>query len=178
MIRYKIMNCRQNWSQTCEEHLNNHINREYSASYAYHLLSSYFDRDNVGLNKLVNYFNKSSLEEREHADKFMKYQNMRGGIVKLGNINIENELVDFNRNNDILGSFKIALDLEKTINQHLLDLHKVAEESGDPQFSDYLEGEFLNEQVEAISEISKHISVLERFGEDQHAMWNYIEENF
>ena len=28
MIRYKIMNCRQNWSQTCEEHLNNHINRE------------------------------------------------------------------------------------------------------------------------------------------------------
>ena len=172
------MNCRQNWSQTCEEHLNNHINREYSASYAYHLLSSYFDRDNVGLNKLVNYFNKSSLEEREHADKFMKYQNMRGGIVKLGNINIENELVDFNRNNDILGSFKIALDLEKTINQHLLDLHKVAEESGDPQFSDYLEGEFLNEQVEAISEISKHISVLERCGEDQHAMWNYIEENF
>lgn len=172
------MNCRQNWEEICENELNLHINREYGASYTYHLLSSYFDRDNIGLNKLVEYFNKASLEEREHADKFMKYQNMRGGIVKLGNINIQNELIDFNRNNDILCSFKMALDLEKTINQHLLNLHKVAEESKDPQFSDYLEGEFLKEQVEAISEISKHISVLERFGEDQHAMWNYIEENF
>ena len=172
------MNCRQNWSQICEENLNNHINREYSASYAYHLLSTYFDRDNVGLNKLVNYFNKSSLEEREHADKFMKYQNMRGGIVKLGNINIQNDLVNLETNNDIVGAFRIALELEKNINQHLLDLHKTAEESGDPQFSDYLEGEFLKEQVEAISEISKHISVLERFNGDQHAMWNYIEQYF
>ena len=27
-------------------------------------------RDDVGLKKLVEYYNKASLEEREHADKF------------------------------------------------------------------------------------------------------------
>ena len=62
-------------------------------------------------------------------------------------------------------SFNIALELEKSINQKLIDLHRVAEDSNDAQFSDYIEGNFLNEQVEAISEISKIISVLNRFQE-------------
>ena len=78
------------------------------------------------------------------------------------------------KHNDILESFRIALNLEKSINKKLLGLHKVAEECGDPQFSDYIEGNFLNEQVEAISEISKIISVLERFDGDQHAILNFI----
>jgi len=57
----------------------------------------------------------------------------------------------------------------------LLELHQVADEQNDPQFADYLEGEFLNEQVESISEISKSISMIERFNGDQHAIWNFIE---
>ena len=32
---------------------------------------------------IANYFEKSSLEEREHAHKLMKYLNMRGGVVEL-----------------------------------------------------------------------------------------------
>ena len=52
---------------------------------------------------------------------------------------------------------------------------KIMEAENDPQFCDYLEGEFLKEQVEAISELSKIISVIERFNGDQHAIWNYIE---
>ena len=83
---------------------------------------------------------------------------MRGGIVKLSNLCIMD--INLEKPNDILESFEIALNLEKSINEKLLNLHK-AEESGDPQFSDYIEGNYLNEQ-EAISEISKIISV---FGE-------------
>ena len=30
--------CRQNWSQECEKALNEHINKEYQASYQYHCL--------------------------------------------------------------------------------------------------------------------------------------------
>ena len=68
------MNCRQNWSEKNEVELNKQIGREYHASLAYHVLSNYFNRDDVGLNKLVDYFNKASLEERGHADKLMNYQ--------------------------------------------------------------------------------------------------------
>ena len=63
--------CRQNWSGRCENELNAQIAREYSASISYHMLSTYFDRDDVGLQKLVEYFAKASLEEREHADQLM-----------------------------------------------------------------------------------------------------------
>ena len=166
------MNCRQNWSLECEEALNRQIIAEYEASLAYHYLANYFNRDDVGLKKLVEYYNKASLEEREHADKFMEYQNMRGGVVKLTNLCVID--IDLQKPNDILDSFRLALRLEKSINEKLLGLHKTAEESGDPQFSDYIEGNYLNEQVEAISEISKIISVLERFEGDQHAIWNFI----
>ena len=170
------MRCRQNWSEACEKALNAQINREYCASLSYHMLSTYFDRDDVGLNNLRDYFAKASLEEREHADKLMSYQNMRGGVVCLDNVSAQPfQLNIMERNDDIQKAFIFALDLEKTINVHLLDLHKVADENNDPQFADYLEGEFLKEQVTAISEISKIVSVLNRFNGDQHAIWNYIQ---
>ena len=170
------MRCRQNWSEACEKALNEQIGREYSASLSYHLLSTYFDRDDVGLNKLRDYFRKASLEEREHADKLMEYQNMRGGQVCLGSVSpLQFTLTDQQKNNDILHAFMFALELEKQINGHLLNLHGVASSENDPQFSDYLEGEYLKEQVEAISELSKIISVLTRFDGDQHAIWNYVQ---
>ena len=39
----------------------------------------YFDRDDVALKGFCKFFKKSSEEEREHAEKMMKYQNSRGG---------------------------------------------------------------------------------------------------
>jgi len=39
----------------------------------------YFDRDDVSLKGFHKFFKKCSDEEREHAEKMMKYQNLRGG---------------------------------------------------------------------------------------------------
>jgi len=41
----------------------------------------YFDRDDVALKGFHKFFKKMSSEEREHAEKMMKYQNSRGGRV-------------------------------------------------------------------------------------------------
>lgn len=73
------------------------------------MLSNYFNRDDVGLKKLVEYFNKASLEEREHADKLINYQNMCRGIVLLNNINVNN--IFLQEPYDILSAFHMALDL-------------------------------------------------------------------
>jgi ferritin len=59
---------------------------EYNVSYVYHALYAYFDRDNVGLPGFAAYFKAASLEEREHAEILMEYQNLRGGRVKLQNM--------------------------------------------------------------------------------------------
>lgn len=46
-----------------------------------HFQAYYFDRSDVALPGLYKYFKKSSDDEREHAMKFLTYQNKRGGDV-------------------------------------------------------------------------------------------------
>ena len=78
---------------------------------------SYFDRSQVGLKKIAEFFKKSSDEEREHAHKLMEYQNIRGGKVVLGdikNINLDFLYVE-NAGNDVIASFKKALDMEQKV---------------------------------------------------------------
>lgn len=46
-------------------------------------MSYYFDREDVALQGFHKYFKEQSDEEREHAQKLMKFQNQRGGSVRL-----------------------------------------------------------------------------------------------
>ena len=52
------------------------------------LQSFYFDRDDVALPGFASFFKKASDEEREHAEKLMKFQNQRGGRVVLQDIKV------------------------------------------------------------------------------------------
>jgi ferritin heavy chain len=171
-------NCRQNWSKECETHLNTQINLELTASHKYLFLSTYFGRDDIALQPLVKYFEKASLEEREHARVLIDYQNMRGGIVNLSLIP-DPELFTSLKTHDfsnVLDAFKIALNLEKMVNQNLLDLHTISDNNKDPQFCDFLEGTYLNEQVEAISELSKIITQLTQIGDNKYGIWDFVQK--
>uniref|UniRef100_A0A8W8JW36 Ferritin n=1 Tax=Magallana gigas TaxID=29159 RepID=A0A8W8JW36_MAGGI len=113
--------CRQNYHQESEAGINRQINMELYACYTYQSMAYYFDRDDVALPGFSKFFKNSSDEEREHAEKLMKYQS-------------------------------------------LLDLHKVADSHKDAQMCDFLETHYLEEQVNAIKEISDHITQLKRVG--------------
>lgn len=63
-----------------------------------------------------------------------------------------------------LEAMQSALELEKHVNQALLDLHKTADGHNDAQMCDFIEAHYLTEQVEAINEIAKHIANLKRVG--------------
>jgi len=54
----------------------------------------------------------------------------------------------------------------KDVNKSLLNLHKVAEENNDPQLCDFIETEYLEEQVEAIKKIADLVTQLNRVGGD------------
>merc|ERR1712173_287376 len=56
-------------------------NMELYASYVYMSMAYYFDRDDIAYAGFSSFFKKSSDEERDHAEKFIKYQNRRGGKV-------------------------------------------------------------------------------------------------
>ncbi|KAJ1142653.1 hypothetical protein NDU88_008966 [Pleurodeles waltl] len=130
---------RQNYSRECEAAINCMINPELYASYVYLSMSYYFDQDDVALSHVAMFFKEQSHEEREHAEKFMKYQNKRSGRVVLQDV----KKPDRDEWSNTLEAMQAALQLEKTVNQALLDLHKLATDQVDPHLCDFLESEYL-----------------------------------
>ena len=170
--------CRfNNWDKQCEHIVNTQIQIEYFASYQYHLLWSFFSRSDIALENIAEFFKKSAEEEREHAHKLMEYQNLRGGHVELTGISP----VDLNflkdTDNYLLASFEKALEMEQSVYKSLLEVHKVGEECNDPQFTDFIEGEYLEEQVNALNEVSKYVTQLRLIGNNKHGIWHF-DQNF
>merc|ERR1711953_793595 len=129
----KMSRIRQNFHEECEALINKQINMELYASYVYLSMSYYFARDDVALHGYAKYFKKNSDEERDHAQKFMDYQNKRGGRVVLKEV--------AKPNNDEWGT-----------------------KNNDPHFCDFLESDFLAEQVDDIKEKSDMITKLKNCG--------------
>ncbi|XP_011046820.1 PREDICTED: ferritin-1, chloroplastic-like [Populus euphratica] len=171
-ISSKVSLARQFYVDKCEAAINEQINVEYSASYVYHAMFAYFDRDNISLKGLAKFFKESSEEEREHAEKFMKYQNIRGGKVVLHSILKPVSEFEHGDKGDALYAMELALSLEKLINEKLLSLHKVANENNDPQMQDFIESEFLEEQVESIKKIAEYVTQLRMVGKG-HGVWHF-----
>jgi len=163
---------RQKFVDECEAAINEQINVEYNVSYVYHALYAYFDRDNVALKGLAKFFKESSVEEREHAEKFMEYQNKRGGKVKLQSILMPQSEFDHPEKGDALHAMELVLSLEKLTNEKLLNLHEIADRNNDVQLADFVETEFLTEQVEAIKKVSEYVAQLRRVGKG-HGVWHF-----
>jgi len=155
-----VAQCRQNFHEDCEASINKQINLELYASYVYMSMAYYFDRDDVAFKGLFKFFKKQSDEEREHAEKFMKYQNQRGGRIILQPVAKPSKDEWLSP----LAAVQSALDLEKTVNQTLIDLHSVADSRADKQMCDFIESEFLDEQVKSIKELSDFCTQLKRVG--------------
>jgi len=155
-----VSQCRQNYHAESEAGINRQINMELYASYCYQSMAFYFDRDDVALPGFAKFFKESSKEEREHAEKLMEHQNKRGGRIVLQDI----KKPDRDEWGTGLDAMQVALGLEKSVNQALLDLHKVADSHGDAQMTDFLEGQFLQEQVESIKKIGGYVTNLKRVG--------------
>jgi len=156
----KLSQVRQNFHQDSEAAINKQINLELYASYTYHSMATYFNRDDVALPGFAKFFEANSVEERGHADKLMKYQNKRGGRVVLQDIKRPAR----DEWGTGLEAMTMALELEKTVNQSLLDMHAVAANHNDAQMTDFIESEYLEEQVDAIKQIADHITQLKRVG--------------
>ena len=153
--------CRQNFHSECEAGVNKQINMELYAMYTYQAMAFHFDRDDVAFPNAHKFFKKSADEEKEHSELFMKFQNQRGGRIVLKDINMPEK----QEWASLQEAFETALALEKKVNESLLELHKTADKHGDAQMCDFIESHFLTEQVEAIKELSDHVTNLKRVGQ-------------
>ena len=83
----------------------------------------------MALPGFAKYFKKAADEEKEHAEKLMKFQVQRGGRIILNDIKKPAK----DEWGCGLDAMQAALELEKSVNQALLDLHKIADANGDFQ---------------------------------------------
>jgi ferritin heavy chain len=148
----------QNFHKNVVKLINHQIKEELTASYVYQAMSFYFRRDDVALEGFAHFFSKASSEEREHAEKFMEYLNKRGGDMVLNDI----PKPEHSTWTSGLAAMEEALKLEHHVNRKILDLHWMAQQLNDPHLADYLEAEFLTEQVDSIKQLSDFVTVLKR----------------
>ena len=85
----------------------------------------------MALSGFAKYFKKAADVEKENAEKLMKFQVQRGGRIVLNDIKKPAK----DEWGTGLEAMEAALALEKTINQALLDLRKIADNHGDFQVS-------------------------------------------
>jgi len=152
---------RQNFHEDSEALINKQINMEFYASYVYLSMSSWFSQVDQALPGFAKYFGKASEEERAHGTKLMEYQAKRGGKVVFQDI-AKPTTMEWGSPLDAL---QAALELEKTVNESLLNLHTKAGSNGDAHLCDFLETHYLDEQVEGIKEIGDMITKLKRAGD-------------
>ncbi|XP_006886085.1 PREDICTED: ferritin, mitochondrial-like [Elephantulus edwardii] len=161
---------RQNFHPDAEAAINRQINLELYASYVYLSMAYYFSRYDVALNNFSRYFLNLSREETEHAEKLMHLQNQRGGRICLQDI----KKPDHDDWENGLKAMECALSLEKNVNQSLLELHALASDKSDPHLCDFLETNYLNEQVKSIKELSDYIHNLVKMGAPDSGLAEYL----
>jgi len=151
---------RYNYHEDNEGLVNRQINLELYASYVYTAMSHHFDRSDVALKGHRKYFKEMAEEENEHANKFMEYQNKRGGTIVLLDVKKPTQ----QSWSSPLEAHETALQLEKDVYQALLELHAFGSKHNDPHLTNYLEEEFLEEQVKSIKQYADYITNLKRVG--------------
>ncbi|KFM27389.1 Ferritin-2, chloroplastic [Auxenochlorella protothecoides] len=159
------------WTETVEAAVNEQINVEYNISYVYHAISTYFDRDNVSLHGIAEYFRNESEEEKSHAQYLIDLQNTRGGRVKFNALVPPEANYDHPEKGDALYAFELALALEKLNYSKLLGLWEVADKNSDAQTTQFIE-DMLHEQVKDIKQVSDYVAQLRRIGKG-HAVWHW-----
>jgi len=147
------------YDQDLQDMVNLQIRIELHAFYNYLAMARFFtrfDQDRAGFAK---YFRKAADEELEHAESFMKYQQMRGGEVKLMSIPPPKQQ-KWTNGLDVL---QAAFNLEKNVTDQVLCLHAfVTEKFKDTDFANYLEEKVIPEQYTSMKEIMTHIKSLQR----------------
>ncbi|XP_061447341.1 ferritin light chain, oocyte isoform-like [Rhineura floridana] len=161
---------RQNYHTESEAGVNRLVNQFLHTSYNYLSLSFYFTRDDVALSKFSSFFRHLSEEKHEQAEKLLTCQNRRGGRVVLQDVK-KPEQDEWNNG---AAAMEAALQLEKGVNQALLELHQIASRHTDPHMCDFLETHYLDEEVKLIKKLGDHVTNLKRVRAKEDGLGEYL----
>ena len=135
------------------QRLNDQLNRELTASYAYLAMACTLNQ--MGLKVMAEFFTRQSSEEREHAEKFLKYIQEVDGAVTLAAVAAPSE-----NHTTALAIAKASLESELAITGNINDLVTLAESEKDYATRQFLAW-FVEEQVEEISSMGDLLRLIQ-----------------
>lgn len=165
-----------NWHVSLENILNRQITLQLFATNSYLYLFEYFMRDNIGYKNIAEYFKKQSYEQRNQVEQLIKYQGLRGGIVRFDVIEKPDDFINHNQldiKSDIQMAFEYALKIQQEIYQSLLNIYNFAEDKNDPSFSHYIKENFLSKHLEIINQISTYIGQISKIKFDGYGLYQF-----
>jgi ferritin len=144
-------------SKEMQSRINEQVGNELLASHQYLLIATYFDSE--GLPSLAQHFYKQSIEERDHALRFIKYLVEADAPVKIPAIPAPRAA--FKSATDAV---TLALDSEKRVTKQISEIVDLAVKQRDHSSKNMLEW-FVNEQREEMSSMDTLLRMVKRAGE-------------
>ncbi len=144
--------------QELETAINAQIAQEFTASYNYLGMSTYFDEQS--LNGFASWMQNQHAEEQAHAMKLLNYLQDRGGSVSLAPL--PSPRIEFSTPLEV---FKTSLEMEVENTNSINALYELALKLNDHATQSHLQW-FLDEQVEEEKSMEDVIALLERIGDD------------
>ncbi|CAO2623975.1 Ferritin heavy polypeptide-like 17 [Lemmus lemmus] len=132
-------------------------------------MALFFDRDDVALENFKRFFLSKSHSCKASAQMFMFLQNKRGGLVFFPSISTPER----DSWHGSLQAMEFAFHMEMTINQSLLNLHKLAKEKGAADLCYFLEHHCLNEQAHVLHKMSGYLANLRQMGVPENSFTDY-----
>lgn len=150
-------------NKTCSDAVRKQIQMEVGASYIYLAMGSYFSLDVVNMPGFAHMFFEHAGEERSHAQALIDYLLMRGPgkidqLFTTGLINTPD--VSKRTWTSGLEALKDALNKEKEVTDSIRGVIEICDQTSDYHLSDYLTGEFLEEQYRGMRDLAGKISTL------------------
>jgi ferritin len=137
--------------------LNQQVGNEFGAMIQYVAIAAHFERETLPM--LAAHFHKQAEEEKEHAEKFIKFIIDAGGRVVIPAIPAPQSHFQFAEE-----AVKLSLDQEKKVTQQVNQLVDMAKSEKDYTTDTFLQW-FVQEQLEEVSSMQDLLSIVQRAGE-------------
>lgn len=155
-----LVSIRQNFSDQSEQLLNQLINNLFFGSYTCSSMAYYFDREEIGLYGMADFFRWCAREGYQSSRLLMDYIVVRGGQVQFDTI----KKPERDEWATPIEALQYLLDFKKVFNQQVVKAHTAACEQVDPHLTDFLETVILRPLIEFIRKVGVLLANLERAG--------------
>lgn len=145
-----------------QDAINQQINKEFYSAYLYLSMSAY--ADSIGLKGFAQWLMVQYQEEMDHAMRFFKYLQDRGGKIALESI--RKPKIEWD---SILEVFKDGLEHEQCVTKSINELMDLAMSKKDYATVNMLQW-FVNEQVEEEASFSEVLDKLKLIDGDKKAL--------